>query len=157
MNPGYVRIVAAIDNGDTRDAVIDRAVAIAASSGAQLRFAHVCDPEGLHYKTPDWSEPIQRFKNKVADRVESALQNVKVEEGFSWDIEIIDPFYSLSTEIYRSRESISSILLNKIIAPFEPDLVLCGERGISRFRKTLMGSTSKYLLQNVPCDVTIVR
>ena len=48
-------------------------------------------------------------------------------------------------------------LQKQLIEPTEPDLVICGERGLSNIKYVFVGSVSTYLIRNVRCDVLVVK
>ena len=41
--------------------------------------------------------------------------------------------------------------------PLNPDLVICGVRGLSNIKYAFVGSVSTHLIRNVKCDVLVVR
>lgn len=52
---------------------------------------------------------------------------------------------------------ITDTLQKQLIEPTEPDLVICGERGLSNIKYVFVGSVSTYLIRNVRCDVLVVK
>jgi nucleotide-binding universal stress UspA family protein len=48
-------------------------------------------------------------------------------------------------------------LNEELIQPFDPDLVICGERGLSNIKYVFVGSVSTYLIRNLRCDVLVVK
>ena len=52
---------------------------------------------------------------------------------------------------------ITETLNEELIQPFDPDLVICGERGLSNIKYVFVGSVSTYLIRNVRCDVLVVK
>ena len=52
---------------------------------------------------------------------------------------------------------ITDTLTEQLIEPFKPDLVICGERGLSNMQYAFVGSVSKYLIRTVRCDVHVVK
>ena len=55
------------------------------------------------------------------------------------------------------RRPITDTLQKQLIEPTEPDLVICGERGLSNIKYVFVGSVSTYLIRNVRCDVLVVK
>ena len=37
------------------------------------------------------------------------------------------------------------------------DLILCGQSGMNRMERLMMGSVSQYIIRFAPCDVLIIR
>lgn len=52
---------------------------------------------------------------------------------------------------------VSETLVETLIDPFNPDLVICGVRGLSTIKYAFVGSVSTHLIRNVRCDVLVVR
>ena len=52
---------------------------------------------------------------------------------------------------------VSETLVEALIEPFEPDLVICGVRGLSNLKYAFVGSVSTHLIRSVKCDVLVVR
>ena len=59
----------------------------------------------------------------------------------------------LTVKCGRVRET----LLDDMIEPYDPDLVICGARGLSPLRYALLGSISTFLARSARCDVLIVK
>lgn len=53
----------------------------------------------------------------------------------------------------RIRETLKEEMLDKI----EPDIVICGARGLSSIKYALLGSISSYLVRASKCDVLVVK
>ena len=47
--------------------------------------------------------------------------------------------------------------MDDLIKPFNPDLVICGVRGLSSIKYAFVGSISTHLVRHVECDVLVVR
>ena len=62
-----------------------------------------------------------------------------------------------SVEVVVKAGRITETLSEQIIDPFEPDLVICGERGLSNIKYVFVGSVSTYLIRNLRCDVLVVK
>ncbi|HAM14528.1 MAG TPA: hypothetical protein DCP91_01410, partial [Eggerthellaceae bacterium] len=52
---------------------------------------------------------------------------------------------------------IGDTLINDLIKPFNPELVICGVRGLSSLKYAFVGSVSTHLIHNADCDVLVVR
>ena len=44
-----------------------------------------------------------------------------------------------------------------MIDVIEPDVIVCGARGLSSIKYALLGSISTYLLRNCTCDILVVK
>ena len=52
---------------------------------------------------------------------------------------------------------ITDTLAKQLIEPADPDLVICGERGLSNIKYVFVGSVSTFLIRNMRCDVLVVK
>ena len=52
---------------------------------------------------------------------------------------------------------INETLAAQLIEPTHPDLVICGERGLSNIKYAFVGSVSTFLVRNMDCDVLVVK
>ena len=48
-------------------------------------------------------------------------------------------------------------VLGDMALEFNPDLVICGVRGLSNLKYAFVGSTSTFLIRNMSCDVLVVK
>lgn len=142
---GYNRIFAALDGASTQEAVAQRAIALAAEEHAELTFGHVIDSVPYEASGVDFellcTEGKKRIEEDLADLLEQARSNPDI------------PSVQLTVRAGRIADTLSK----QIIGPIEPDLVICGERGLSNIRYAFVGSVSTYLIRNVRCDVLVVK
>jgi nucleotide-binding universal stress UspA family protein len=141
----YERIFAALDGGSTMHEVARKAVRAASNNGASLLFGHVLD------SVPDALTPsdYRRLANRAVQRIEEELADILGPAREDPDIP--------SVEIKVAWGRINETLLNDLIKPYDPDLVYCGERGLSNITYVFVGSTSTYLIRNLTCDVHVVK
>ena len=52
---------------------------------------------------------------------------------------------------------LNDTMMDGLIKPFNPDLVICGVRGLSNIRYAFVGSVSTHIVRHAPCDVLVVR
>lgn len=141
----YKRIFAALDGGKTQDMVVERAIDLAAREHAELLFGHVVDSVPYEAAGTDFAALAADVKEKleegIADKLEAARNNPDI------------PGVDVVVKAGRITETLSE----QIIEPFEPDLVICGERGLSNIKYVFVGSVSTYLIRNLRCDVLVVK
>ena len=65
--------------------------------------------------------------------------------------------YDYSRSGNPTRDVLAETLAEQLIEPFAPDLVVCGERGLSNIKYVFVGSVSTYLIRNLRCDVLVVK
>lgn len=141
----YKRIFAALDGGSTMQEVAWRAVHAASSNHAELILGHVLDsaPDAL---TPsDYRALCDRVRGRIEDQIADAL-----------DLARKDPNIP-SVEVQVKSGQIQNVLMKDFIKPFDPDLVICGERGLSDIKYVFVGSVSTFLIRNLRCDVLVVK
>ena len=125
----YQRIFAALDGASTQKAVAQRAVALAADNGARLLFGHVVDSVPNEANGADYEALCAEGVMRIEDELADELRAGRVAET----------------------------LAEQLIEPFAPDLVVCGERGLSNIKYVFVGSVSTYLIRNLRCDVLVVK
>lgn len=141
----YKRIFAALDGGSTQEAVAHRAVSLAHQYHANLLFGHVIDSVPYEANGIDFaalcSEGLRRAEHALADTLDAARADP--------DIPAID------IQVRAGR--IAETLVESLIEPFQPDLVICGARGLSNIKYAFVGSVSTFLIRNLACDVLVVK
>lgn len=145
MAQEYARIFAALDGASTQEAVAQRAVSLAADNHAQLTFGHVIDSVPYEASGVDFealcTEGLKRIEAELADVLAAARQNPAIS--------------SVDVQVRAGR--IADTLEHELIEPIAPDLVVCGERGLSNIKYAFVGSVSTFLIRNLRCDVLVVK
>ena len=124
--PGYKRILAALDGGETREAVASRAIELAGGTGAEVMLVHVIESIDLEQACGDLDEIAARGKEALAEDLSGLLGQA----GGKCRAEVV-------AKVGRIDE-----MLAQAVSEFSPDLVVCGTRGLSAVRYALVGSTS---------------
>lgn len=141
----YKRVFAALDGGGTQQEVAERAVQIAELNHAELLFGHVVDSVPDSLTGTDYQElaaTVQaRLESSLGDLLEQAKNNPNIP----------------SVEVVVKVGTIQETVHNLMIKPFQPDLVICGERGLSNITYVFVGSVSTYLIRHLRCDVLVVK
>lgn len=141
----YQKIFAALDGSSTQRAVAEHAINIAHNDGAEILFGHVIDSVPYEANGVDFGALCQaaaeRIEEDLADLLEAASQDENI-KGINLRV---------------SAGRINETLADKLIKPFDPDLVICGERGLSNIRYVFVGSVSTYLIRNMDCDVLVMK
>lgn len=145
MNEGYSKVFVALDGTEQQDFVLARAIKVAANNGAKLFIGHVIDSTALESASAYPVDLINgletAFKDSIAAQVEEAEANPAIPE-----VEIM-------IRSGRIRETLKDEMLDVV----QPDLVLCGARGLSSIKYALLGSISTFLLRNTDCDILVVK
>ena len=145
MNEGYSKIFVALDGTEQQDAVLARAIKVAANNQAELYVGHVIDSTALESAGSYPADLVRgledAFRSSIADQIEEAEGNPDIAK------------VEVRVQAGRIRETLKEDMIDKI----QPDLVLCGARGLSSVKYALLGSISTFLLRNTECDILVVK
>jgi len=141
----YNKIFAALDGGATQEAVVRRAFSIAHDNGAEVLLGHVVDSVPYEANGIDFAALVQDGRERIETALEPYFTRARNDECI--------PYVDLSVHAGRVAET----LIETIIEPYNPDLVICGVRGLSNIKYAFVGSVSTSLIRNVNCDVLVVR
>ncbi|MCF2621646.1 universal stress protein [Collinsella tanakaei] len=145
MNEGYSKVFVSLDGTEQQDFVLARAIKVAANNGATLYIGHVIDSTALEsagsYPVDLVNGLEESFRNSIAEQVHEAEENPDIPE-----VKII-------VKAGRIRETLKDEMLDVI----QPDLVMCGARGLSSIKYALLGSISTFLLRSTECDILVVK
>ena len=145
MKEGYSKVIVALDGTEQQDFVLARAIKVAANNGAKLIIGHVIDSTALESAGAYPADLVkgleQAFRDSIAAQVEEATANPDIPE-----VEVL-------IRAGRIRETLKDEMLDVV----QPDLVMCGARGLSSIKYALLGSISTFLLRCTECDILVVK
>ena len=145
MIDGYAKVFVALDGTEQQNFVLRRAMKVAANNGAKLIIGHVIDSTALEsagsYPVDLVNGLEQAFRDSIATELAEAQANPDIAE-----VEVI-------IRAGRIRETLKDEMLDVV----NPDLVMCGARGLSSIKYALLGSISTFLLRNSECDILVVK
>ena len=141
----YNRIFAALDGGNTQEAVVRRTLSIAHDNNAEVLFGHIIDSVPYEASGIDFAALTQDGKERIEAAMEPYFTRARNDDFI--------PYIDLEVRAGR----VSETLIESLIEPFNPDLVICGVRGLSNIKYAFVGSVSTGLIRNVNCDVLVVR
>jgi len=142
---GYEKVFVSLDGSEQQDKVLDRAIIVAANNNAELYIGHVIDSTALE---TSGTYPLELIPTLEADFRDSIANQVKRAEGIEQikKVEVV-------VKAGRIRETLKEEMLDII----QPDIVICGARGLSSIKYALLGSISTYLIRSSKCDVLVVK
>ena len=141
----YNKIFAALDGGATQEAVARRALSIAHDNNAEVLFGHVIDSVPYEANGIDFAALSEDGRQRIEEALEPYFTRARGDECIP----------SMELKVRAGR--VSETLIETLIDPFNPDLVICGVRGLSTIKYAFVGSVSTHLIRNVKCDVLVVR
>ncbi len=143
--PDYRRVFVALDGSDCQDDVCAQAIRIASRNRAELFVGHVIDTTTFEMAGDFSSELFEALETAFRKRIAPQLEVAEEDEHIS-HVEVI-------IRSGRVRETLKEEMLDSI----QPDLVICGARGLSTIKYALLGSISTFLVRNTECDVLVVK
>ena len=141
----YNKIFAALDGGATQEAVVRRAMSIAHDNNAEVVLGHVIDSVPYEANGIDFAALIDDGHDRIEEELKKYLTRARNDECIP----------SVDLQVRAGR--VSETLMESLIEPINPDLVICGVRGLSSIKYAFVGSVSTHLIRNAPCDVLVVR
>ena len=141
----YNKIFAALDGGATQEAVVRRALSIAHDNNAEVVLGHGIDSVPYEANGIDFAALIDDGHDRSEEELKKYLTRARNDECIP----------SVDLQVRAGR--VSETLMESLIEPINPDLVICGVRGLSNIKYAFVGSVSTHLIRNAPCDVLVVR
>ena len=141
----YNKIFAAIDGGSTQEAVVRRALSIAHDNNAEVMFGHVIDSVPYEANGIDFAALSEDGRQRIEAAMEKYFTRARNDECIP----------SIDIQVLAGR--VAETLVEALVKPYNPDLVICGVRGLSNIKYAFVGSVSTNLIRNVDCDVLVVR
>ncbi|WP_273090920.1 universal stress protein [Cryptobacterium curtum] len=145
MSFEYHRIFAALDGTDAQLTVAERALTLARENGAHLRFGHVVDAVPAEASVTDYERLCEESKLRMEEKLASVLTEAHEAREIP------------EAELVVMAGPVVDVLDRDLISPFEPDLVICGARGLSKIAYAFIGSVSTHLVRTQKCDVLVVK
>ena len=141
----YQRIFASLDGGSTQEAVARRALSLAHDNHAEVLFGHVIDSVPYEANGIDFAALCEDGKDRIIEALKPLLDRAAVDECIP------------NVEVQVRAGRINDTLTESLIKPYNPDLVICGVRGLSNLKYAFVGSVSTYLIRHMKCDVLVVK
>lgn len=141
----YTKIFAALDGKETQKIVAEKAYLIASENDAELRFGHVIDTIPTEASAINYEQICQEMKEKIEHDLADVLSEAKKDPHIP-DVRLIVV-----------AGTITETMDHALIEPYDPDLVICGARGLSNLKYAFVGSVSTHLIRTQKCDVLVVK
>ena len=141
----YNRILAALDGGSTQEAVIRRTFSIAHDNNAEVLLGHVIDSSLFETGGVNRSQIAEANEETIRRDLELFFTRAENDECIP------------SVDVKVAVGKVDEAFMNDIAKPFNPDLIICGVRGLSSLKYAFVGSVSTYIVRHSECDVLVVR
>jgi nucleotide-binding universal stress UspA family protein len=141
------KVLVAIDGSRAASGAVDAAVAIAASTGAKVKFLHVGTRlEDSIEDASGGTEALSPERLKSLDPVLEAASTLAAARGVEADVEVI------------AGESVDEVAdgIVAVAQAFEADLIALGSRGRGPLKSAVLGSVSQQVLHMAGVPVLVV-
>ncbi len=142
---GYDKIFVSLDGTEQQDKILDRAIIMAANNNSELYIGHVIDSTALETAGNYPTDLIASFEKTFRDSIEDQVTKARGERQIK-KIEVL-------VKCGRIRETLKEEMIDVV----EPDLIICGARGLSTIKYALLGSISAFLTRNAHCDTLVIK
>ena len=141
----YAKIFAALDGSEAQVAVARRTLSIAHDNNAEVLFGHVIDTSKFETSGLGHEEISANKKKAIEESIKRQLDRASRDECVP------------SVEVKVAMGPVAETMMHEFIEPFDPDLIICGVRGLSNIKYAFVGSVSTYLVRHSKCDVLVMR
>lgn len=153
---GHKRVFAAIGNDGLFDRVIEKAVEIALEEKAHLRFGHIAQ-EPSSPAEGGFPAHVALARKEMSARVERKLTEMgAIDEVLGGEVVVMGLNTRIGATIDTPVGYAPEQLVESLVKPFDPDVVVCGSGGKSRLQAFFKGSASDYLSRKLTCEVVKV-
>lgn len=147
------RVFAAIDDDDLQAAVIEEAARIAISQKAHVRFGHIAKKPSA-----DFEGDLTSYLQAVSERINASVAKKLVEMGandelIGGEVVVLAPGSQAEMTIDQPCCYALEWLVDSMVKPFSPDVVVCGSAEKSKLRTLLHGNACDYLSRHLDCEV----
>lgn len=140
----YEKVFVAMDGTEAQVPVFRRAVEVAARNEAALVLGQVVDMSKYDLASTYDAELVTQVVKYAEDELGKLADEAR-EAGVK-DVKVIVKY-----------GVVRQTIVEEIIEPTNPDLVICGDRGLNRVQYVLVGSVSNYIVHRAKCDVLVVK
>lgn len=140
----YHRIFAALDGTSAQEAVARRTLSIAHDNNADVLFGHVIESRPFEGSGVDFSALMEDSLQMIESDLAPYLARARNDECI--------PSVDVQVKVGR----ITDVIMEALIEPYNPDLIVCGVRGLSAVKYAFVGSVSNHLVRYASCDVLVV-
>lgn len=144
MKDAYKNILVAVDGSEQSEKAFKEAVRIAKNNKAKLYITSIINDAELTTSAYSFEKLFTMEKERVETEVLKKIQDARTEE-----IANIEPIVDVGSP----KRYIADIIPES----HEIDLIIIGSTGKGAIQRTLVGSTTSYVVNHAPCNVLVVR
>lgn len=140
----YAKVFVALDGTEAQELVFQRALEIALRNEARLYLGQVVDMSKYDLASTYDADLVTQVITHAEEQLGALAAKAK-EAGLT------------QVEILVKYGVVRQTIVEELIDPIKPDLVVCGDRGLNRVQYVLVGSVSNYIVHHAQCDVLVVK
>ena len=140
----YDKVFVALDGTEAQAAVFDRALEVALRNQAKLYLGQVVDMSKYDLASTYDADLVSQVISYAEDELGKFADKAR-EAGLE------------QVEVMVKYGVVRQTIVEELIEPIDPDLVVCGDRGLNRVQYVLVGSVSNYIVHRAKCDVLVVK
>jgi len=142
------KILVAVDHSPTNHQAVEKAIALAKTTGATLNLLHVLSPDDPKApKLKDRGKP--EFDKKWHEFEQQGLELLQSRQAIAQATGVPTEY---SQSIGNPGHTICEVARNG-----NADIIVTGRRNISGLSELILGSVSNYVIHHTPCSVLIVQ
>ena len=141
VNSRYSKILIGLDGSDDSIKAADDAIAIAKLHGAKLITVHVIPSSTTAPSSPEYSK-------RSVEAAEAWFRKIKRNAG--------DAGVEVETKVISSGYSVGQVIVD-LAEKESVDLIVVGTRGMTGFKKMLLGSVALEVVTYSDCSVMVVK
>ena len=155
---GYGRVFAALGGDSLRGAVIEEAVRIALEQKAHVRFGHIAVESAKSQEFDSFPAYVKHVREILVDEVANKIDQMGVaDQIIGGEVVVMGSNTQIGATIDTPANYAPDQLVESLIKPFNPDVVVCGDSGKSRLMTFIQGSASDYLSHKLDCKIVKVK
>lgn len=141
----YQRIMVAVDGSPESENALDKAVETAKRNSAELLIVHVVDNRNYTMGVVSFDIEAGGEETTVMHDALATYQKKATDHGVK----------KVITELVTG--SPKELLAKELPKEYQIDLIFCGQSGMNRMERIMMGSVSQFIIREASCDVLVVR
>ena len=152
------RVFAALGGDGLRDAVVEEAVRIALEQKSHIRFGHIVTESAKDPGFDSFPAYVKHVREALSADVARKLEQMGVSDQIiGGEVVVMGSNSHIGATIDAPADYAPDQLVESLIKPFNPDVVVCGDGGKSRLIAFIQGSASDYLSKKLDCKVVKVK
>ena len=155
----FQRILVAIDKSDISLQALERAIALAKLSGANMKLVHVLDDRDPENPPFPYISELQSYTDLSSTILDAYQREYQTFIDHSWQWLEWHGQEALATGVnveWNQTSGAPGRTLCEEAEAWQADLIIIGSRCLSGLSELLLGSVSNYVVHHAPCSVCVI-